>query len=131
MPSVVAGASSVLAGSDVTSPPLDVGVTSLPLDVEVTSLPLDVGVTSLLLDVGVTLLLLDVGVTLLLGVGVTLLVVGETPAEVVELELTPELALEVFVLPTGVTVWDTVGATLGLEAGSSPELQAVTANSKG
>ncbi len=130
MPSVVAGASSVLAGSDVTSPPLDVGVTSLPLDVEVTSLPLDVGVTSLLLDVGVTLLL-DVGVTLLLGVGVTLLVVGETPAEVVELELTPELALEVSVLPTGVTVWDTVGATLGLEAGSSPELQAVTANSKG
>ena len=117
---MVAGPSSVLPGSDVTWLPLDVGVTSLPLDV---------GVTSLLLEVGVPLLL-EVGVTLLLGVGVTLLL-GETPAEVVELELTPELTLGVSVLPPGVTVWDTVGATLGLGAGSSPELQAVTANSKG
>lgn len=87
-------------------------------------------VTSLLLEVGVTSLVLDVGVTLLLGVGVTLLL-GETPAEVVELELAPVLTLGVSVLPPGVTVWDTVGATLGLEAGSSPELQAVTAKSKG
>lgn len=119
---MVAGASSVLPGSDVTSPPLDVGVTSLPLDAVVTSLLLDVTVTSLVLDVGVGLLLLEVGVTLLLG---------ETPADVVELEPTPELTLGVSVLPPGVTVWDTVGATLGLEAGSSPELQAVTAKSKG
>lgn len=97
----------------------------------VTSLLLDVTVTSLVLDVGVGLLLLEVGVTLLLGVGVTLLLLGETPADVVELEPTPELTLGVSVLPPGVMVWDTVGATLGLEAGSSPELQAVTANSKG
>lgn len=130
---MVAGASSVLPGSDVTSPPLDVGVTSLLLDVEVTLLLLDVEVTLLLLlDVVVTLLLLDVGVTsLVLGGGVTLLLVGETPTGVVELELTAELELGVSVLPADVAVWDTVGATLGLEVGSSPELQAVTANSKG
>lgn len=101
---------------------------SPPLDVGITSLLLDVGVTSLVVDVEVTLLL-DVEVTLVLDVGVTSLLVGETPAEVVELE--PELGLGAFVLPIGVTVWDTVGATPVLEAGSPPELQAMTANSKG